>query len=99
LGANVVRIHLQVAKFLSGPDASNAKALERLRRLLALAEETGLYLDITGLGCYDKAATPAWYDRLNETARWNVQARFWSAMAKVCRTSSAVFFFFFLIER
>jgi len=91
LGANVVRIHLQVAKFLSGPDVANAKALERLRRLLALAEETGLYLDITGLGCYNKAATPAWYDRLNESARWNVQAYFWSAIAKLCRTSSVVF--------
>ena len=91
LGANVIRVHLQLAKFMSGPDALNEKALERLRRLLAVAEETGLYLDITGLGCYHKADTPAWYDSMNETARWKVQARFWSGLAKACRDSTAVF--------
>lgn len=91
LGANVVRVHLQVGKFMTGPETSNAKALDRLRRLLALAEDTGLYLDITGLGCYHKTSTPTWYDRMNESARWKVQAHFWSAIAKVCRTSTAVF--------
>src|SRR5215212_6125286 len=28
LGANVIRIHLQVGKFMDGPDKGNAKALE-----------------------------------------------------------------------
>src|SRR5207253_5068572 len=37
LGANVVRIHLQVAKFLDAADKPNAKALDRLGRLLKLA--------------------------------------------------------------
>ena len=91
LGANVVRIHLQTGKFMTAADTPNEKSLGQLRRLLALAEETGLYLDITGLGCYHKAETPPWYDALDEAARWAVQARFWSAIAKVCRDSSAVF--------
>ena len=91
LGANVVRIHLQIGKFMSAPDKPNEKSLAQLRRLLALAEETGLYLDITGLGCYHKADTPAWYDAMDEAARWDVQARFWSAVAKTCRDSPAVF--------
>lgn len=69
LGANVVRIHLQLGKFMSTADTANERSLAQLRRLLALAEETGLYLDITGLGCYHKADTPAWYDALDETAR------------------------------
>src|SRR6059058_2841072 len=34
LGANVVRIHLQVGKFMDGPDKANPKALERLGKLL-----------------------------------------------------------------
>src|SRR5262245_37261570 len=39
LGANVVRIHLQVGKFLDGPDKTNENALDRLGKLLRLAEE------------------------------------------------------------
>ena len=30
LGANVVRIHLQIGKFMDGPDKPNDKALDRL---------------------------------------------------------------------
>lgn len=47
--------------------------------MLALAEETGLYLDVTGLGCYRKSDTPAWYDALDEAARWQAQAKFWAS--------------------
>ena len=91
LGANVVRVHLQFGKFMRTADTPDGKSLAQLRRLLELAEETGLYLDITGLGCYHKAATPPWYDALDEAARWETQARFWSAIAKTCRNSNAVF--------
>ncbi|MEO6787194.1 MAG: cellulase family glycosylhydrolase [Chthoniobacteraceae bacterium] len=91
LGANVVRVHLQLGKFMSAADTPNEKSLAQLRRLLELAEQTGLYLDITGLGCYHKADTPPWYDAMGEAARWAVQARFWSAVAKTCRDSHAVF--------
>ena len=91
LGANVVRIHLQVGKFMSAASQPDEKSLAQLRRLLELAEQTGLYLDITGLGCYHKADTPPWYDAMDEASRWAVQARFWSAVAKTCRDSHAVF--------
>ena len=56
-----------------------------------LADETGLYLDLTGLGCYHKQDLPPWYDALEEAQRWEVQARFWSAIARACRGSPAVF--------
>src|SRR3954452_3343401 len=75
LGANVVRVHLQFGKFMDGPAEPNPRSLERLAKLVALAEETGLYLDLTGLGSYRKADVPAWYDALDEPARWAVQAR------------------------
>jgi hypothetical protein len=91
LGANVVRIHLQVAKFLEAPDRANRASLARLGKLLKLAEETGLYLDLTGLGCYHKADVPEWYDKLSEQERWNAQAFFWEAVAKECAASPAVF--------
>lgn len=91
LGANVVRIHLQTGKFMRTAATPDGKSLAQLRRLLELAEQTGLYLDITGLGCYHKADTPPWYDALDETARWQTQALFWTAIARTCRDSNAVF--------
>jgi hypothetical protein len=91
LGANVVRVHLQLGKFLEGPDKPNGKALDRLSKLLELAERLGLYLDLTGLGCYHKKDVPAWYDDLSEKERWAAQVRFWQAVAGRCAASPAVF--------
>ncbi len=89
LGANVIRIHLQVASFMRGPKDVRDKSLQRLRKLVRLAEETGLYLDLTGLGCYHEH--PEWYRKLGESQRWDVQARFWEAVARACAASPAVF--------
>jgi hypothetical protein len=91
LGANVVRVHLQLAKFMNTANEPNQASLKQLAHLLALAQDTGLYLDITGLGCYHKKDVPKWYDRMNESDRWDVQARFWTAVSKVCSKSPAVF--------
>jgi hypothetical protein len=91
LGANVVRIHLQLGRFLKDADTPNPQALDRLGRLLELSERLGLYLDLTGLGCYHKRDIPAWYDQLDEPGRWAAQARFWEAIAQRCSTSPAVF--------
>lgn len=91
LGANVVRIHLQFAKFMRSPNEPDQQALNQLKKLLDLAEETRLYLDITGLGCYHKKDVPDWYDALDENQRWDAQAVFWSAIAKTCKSSPAVF--------
>jgi hypothetical protein len=91
LGANVVRVHLQLGKLMMSPAASNPAALDQLARLLRLAERQQLYLDLTGLGCYHKADVPPWYDRLSEPQRWSVQARFWEAVAARAAASPAVF--------
>ncbi len=91
LGANVVRVHLQFGRFMDTPAQSNEKSLERLGRLLRLAEETGLYLDLTGLGCYRKADVPAWYSSMSEKERWAAQACFWAAVATACANSPSVF--------
>lgn len=91
LGANVVRIHLQLGRFMQEPNEPNEAALAQLTGLLDLARDRELYLNITGLGCYHKQDVPAWYDELSEQARWNVQARFWEAVAARCADSPAVF--------
>lgn len=91
LGANVVRIHLQFARFMKSADQPNDENLKQFSRLLALAEKEGLRLDVTGLGCYHKKDVPAWYDDLDEAGRWAAQARFWEEIAKRGAGSPAVF--------
>jgi len=91
LGANCVRLHLQLGRFMAAADQPDAKNLAQLARLVALAEEHELYLIVTGLGCYHAADVPPWYDQLSRQDRWEVQARFWQAVARVCRESAAVF--------
>lgn len=91
LRANCVRIHLQLGRFMNSPDEPNAENLARLGKLVSLAEEQGLYLIITGLGCYHRQAVPAWYDQLGEPDRWRAQAAFWRAVARVGKDSPAIF--------
>jgi hypothetical protein len=91
LGANVVRLHLQLGTYMTGVDKVDLRELERLEQVLALAQETGLYLDLTGLGCYHLDSVPSWYDQLSETQRWQVQARFWESIAETCSDHPAVF--------
>ncbi len=91
LGANVVRIHLQFGAFMQSADKPTEHSLDQLERLVKLAERTGLYIDLTGLGCYHKNDVPPWYDKLGETERWNAQARFWEAIAARCAKSPAIF--------
>jgi len=91
LGANLVRVHLQFGRFMEAADRPRPDALERLRRLIELAEQNRLYLDLTGLGCYHKADVPEWYDALSEADRWRAQAQFWEAIARVAAGSPAIF--------
>jgi hypothetical protein len=91
LGCNVVRIHLQLPKTMKTATEADEENLQQIARLVKLAEQTGLYLDLTGLGCYHKQDVPAWYDELSEQDRWDVQARFWTAVAKTCKDSPAIF--------
>ena len=91
MGFNVVRIHLQVGRFLDSPTQPNMRSLEQLATLIQVAEARGLYLYVTGLACYKKANIPAWYDALDEEGRWAAQATFWKHVARVCAPSPAVF--------
>ncbi len=91
LGANTVRVHLQFGTYLKGPSEFDREQLDRLTRLLELGQQTGLYLDITGLSCYRLDKIPVWYDKLDETERWEVQARWWEKIAETCADHPAVF--------
>jgi hypothetical protein len=91
LGANVVRWHLQFATFMESADQARPDQLERLRRLLQVARDNHLYLDLTGLNCFRRSEIPPWYDKLSQRERWQAQANFWSAVAEACAGDSVVF--------
>ena len=91
LGANVVRLHLQFARFMKGPEEPDERGLTDLDRLLTLAEREGLHLDLTGLGSYRKPDVLRWYDEAPEKDRWAMQARFWEAVSARAARSPAVF--------
>ena len=90
LGANTVRIHLQLNAFMQSAKQANPAALQQLRRLIEVAAGTRLYLILTGLGTYRREDVPDWYRELDEAARWEVQASFWEAVAQVARDRPAV---------
>lgn len=91
LGANIVRLHLQFARFIDAPGKPNQKNLVRLAKAIDLAEELGLRLDITGLGTYRLKDVPAWYRDANEKEHWAMQTEFWETIARVCANRPTVF--------
>jgi hypothetical protein len=91
LSANVVRVHLQFGKFMDAPGKPSQSNLAQLDKLIGLAEDLGLYLDLTGLGTYRMTDVPSWYRNATEKERWAAQARFWSAVAQVCANRPSVF--------
>jgi hypothetical protein len=88
LGANTLRVYLEIRAFMDGPHQTNPRALAALAALLDKAEQLHVYLDLTGNLVW--RAPPAWYDALPEQARWAVQARFWRAVARTAQASPAV---------
>lgn len=91
MGANVIRVHLQFGKFMLGRNTPNYAALHQYQRLLKLAEDTGMYLDVTGLACYRPSDVPNWYDAFDTGTRWEAQRNFWRAIARAGASSPAIF--------
>jgi hypothetical protein len=99
MGFNSVRVLIQTEEILVAPASpgalptGNAFALARLADLFALAEQTGLYMDLTGLGIEDEADTATWFNVLDEAGRWQAQSTFWRLVAGVVRNSPALGFY------
>lgn len=90
-GTTVARIHPEMPRIMTGPDQADPEALDRLRKLLRIAEASGIHLKITGLACYTIKDRMPWYDSMDERDRWNAQAFFWETIARTCAGSPAVF--------
>ena len=88
LGANTLRVYLELGAFMDGPKQPRREALDALAALLEKAERLHVYLDLTGNLVWRRP--PGWYGALPEQARWAVQARFWRAVARTAESSPAV---------
>jgi hypothetical protein len=90
MGANSMRIYVQLGQVMATPSRSRQSTLAALQRLLAIAQADRIYLDITGDLVWQPSRAPAWYGRMSIPARWRVQARFWRAVAHAAAESPAV---------
>ena len=90
-GTTVVRIHPEMPRIVTGPDTASPQALDQLRKLLKIAEKSGIHVMITGLACYKIKERMAWYDSLDDQDRWKTQAFFWETIARACAESPGVF--------
>ncbi|HEY1510495.1 MAG TPA: hypothetical protein VGF93_15915 [Solirubrobacteraceae bacterium] len=90
IGANSMRIYLELGQVMATPTRPREQTLVALRRLLALAQQDRVYLDITGDLVWRPSRAPAWYGRMSWQARWRVQARFWKFVAHTAASSPAV---------
>ena len=90
MGANSMRVYLEVGQVMASPTQPRQRTLIALQRLLALAQSNRIYLDITGNLVWRPALSPAWYERMSWRERWQVQARFWRAIANAASNSPAV---------
>jgi hypothetical protein len=90
MGANSMRIYLQLGQLMATPTQPRQQTLTALRRLLALAQSDRIYLDISGDLVWQPSHAPAWYGQMGWWARWQVQAQFWKAVAHTAADSPAV---------
>ena len=96
MGANVVRLNLQFSDFVGPPTAGypdgtpDQANLLRLEQVAQLAEQMGLYIELSGLRIERDADNGDWYDTRAEAPRWRSQAVFWTAIASRLKHNSAV---------
>ena len=95
LGFNQLRVYLPLFHYV-GRD-TNGKLqpaqthLDDLATILQMAENRGLYLDLTGnLVWHGADEAPDWYDAMGYADRWNVQQFFWRKISKIAAPSNAV---------
>src|SRR5699024_2899139 len=79
-GANVIRIHLQYKWFMVNVNTPSQASLDKLKRLVKIAEKHDLYLLVTGLAAYRKSDQPEWYDALSNQERWEAHSQFWKTV-------------------
>jgi hypothetical protein len=96
MGANLVRFNVQFGSLVGPPNLGhpsgtvNTENLQRLQDVVALAEETGLYIAISGLRVEQGYDSGDWYGEGTDAERWESQALWWKAVAGQLRDDASV---------
>jgi hypothetical protein len=88
---NVIRLHVQMHRFLVDATAVDPEAFARLARVIEAAEDRGLYVMLCGLGYRYPHDNPLWIAQQDEAARWATQALWWNTMAHALANSPGIF--------
>ena len=96
MGANMIRVLMEFDQLVGPPSIGwpdgtpKASGITFLTNLATLANQTGVYLDFTGLGFQLPHNVPTWDDGLDEAGWWRAHRTFWTAAAGALKTTNAV---------
>jgi len=97
-GVRCVRVFLTFGSFFSQPDHLDEFGLERLDRLLTIAEKNGIYLHPTGPDHWEGIPDWARGDRYSDERLLAAQERFWQLLAGRYRGRTSIFAYDLLNE-
>ncbi len=97
-GVRCVRVFLTFGSFFSRPDRLDEFGLERLDRMLAIAEKNGIYLHPTGPDHWEGIPDWARGDRYSDERLLAAQERFWQLLAGRYRGRTSIFAYDLLNE-
>jgi hypothetical protein len=79
--SNIIRICLQLDKFMTDKNTPNQDQLNKLYEFCDLAAKYDIYVIINGANTWVAANQPDWLIGITEEDRWLTQANFWKAIA------------------
>jgi hypothetical protein len=80
--SNIIRICLQINKFMNNLSTPNSSQFDKLVQFLNLAAQYDFYVIITGANTWKISDQPIWLSELSENDRWLVQSNFWKEIAR-----------------
>jgi len=80
--SNIIRICLQINKFMNNVSTPNSSQFDKLVQFLNLAAQYDFYVIITGANTWKISDQPIWLSELSENDRWLVQSNFWKEIAR-----------------
>lgn len=97
-GVRCVRIFLTFGSFFNQPDRLDEFGLERLDRMLEIAERSGIYLHPTGPDHWEGIPDWARGERYSDERLLSAQERFWQMLAERYRGRTSIFAYDLLNE-
>jgi len=89
-GSNIIRICLQLDKFMSDLNTVRTDQLNNLKNFLDLAAKYDIYVVVNGANTWVSANQPDFLTWASQEERWSAMATFWQAVATKVKSHPAV---------